>query len=51
MLHATAANDRITPDATVAPVGDQLACPAGHVGMVVGRSAPERLHRPLREWL
>lgn len=51
MLHVTAANDRITPSATAAPKGDRLASPAGHVGMVVGRSAPEHLHRPLREWL
>lgn len=51
MLHVLATGDRITPPATAAPAGDRLACPAGHVGMVVGRSAPESLHRPLREWL
>jgi polyhydroxyalkanoate synthase len=49
-LHFTAANDRIVPPATAAP-GERLACPAGHVGMVVGRSAPAHLHQPLRQWL
>jgi polyhydroxyalkanoate synthase len=49
-LHFTAGNDRIVPPATAAP-GPGIACPAGHVGMVVGRSAPTHLHRPLREWL
>jgi polyhydroxyalkanoate synthase len=49
-LHFTAGNDRIVPPATASP-GPTIACPAGHVGMVVGRSAPLHLHRPLREWL
>ncbi len=50
LLHLTAGNDRIVPAATVAP-GPRLACQAGHVGMIVGRHAPRKLHRPLREWL
>ena len=50
MLHLTARKDRIVPAETVAP-GPDLACPSGHVGMIVGRQAPEKLHRPLREWL
>ena len=49
-LHFTAGNDRIVPPATAAP-GATIACPAGHVGMVVGGRAPLQLHRPLREWL
>lgn len=50
VLHFTASEDRIVPAAT-APPGAQRSCPAGHVGMVVGRSAPQHLHEPLREWL
>lgn len=49
-LHLTASNDRIVPAATVAP-GERIDLPAGHVGMIVGRRAPELLHRPLKEWL
>jgi polyhydroxyalkanoate synthase len=49
-LHFTAGNDRIVPPATAAP-GATIACPSGHVGMVVGGRAPLHLHRPLREWL
>lgn len=49
-LHFTASEDRIVPAAT-APPGSRRSCPAGHVGMVVGRSAPQHLHTPLREWL
>lgn len=49
-LHFTASRDGIVPSGTVAP-GDCISCPAGHVGMVVGRSAPRHLHAPLREWL
>lgn len=50
LLHFTAHADRIVPAATAAP-GKRVECPAGHVGMIVGRSAGEHLHRPLREWL
>ena len=49
-LHFTASRDRIVPEKT-APPGESRSCPAGHVGMVVGRSAPQHLHEPLREWL
>ena len=51
MLHVTATADRIVPPASAAQVGAALACPAGHVGMIVGSSAPARLHAPLNEWL
>jgi polyhydroxyalkanoate synthase len=50
MLHVTAAADRIVPATTAAP-GDHLSSPSGHVGMVVGRGAKERLHSPLLTWL
>ena len=49
-LHFTASNDRIVPAAT-APPGPAHAVASGHVGMVVGRSAPERLYRPLLDFL
>ena len=49
-LHLTASDDRIVPSATAAP-GERIAVPAGHVGMIVGRRAPESLHRPLNDWL
>jgi polyhydroxyalkanoate synthase subunit PhaC len=50
-LHVSAADDLIVPAATVAPTGEHISSPAGHVGMIVGRSAPEKLHRPMRQWL
>lgn len=50
-LHVTAASDTIVPSATVAPLGEQLHLASGHVGMVVGRSAPEKLYEPLRQWV
>jgi polyhydroxyalkanoate synthase len=49
-LHFTATGDRIVPAETAAP-GERRAVPAGHVGMIVGRSAPEHLHAPLRQWI
>jgi polyhydroxyalkanoate synthase len=49
-LHFTAALDRIAPAAT-APAGDRIEVPSGHVGMIVGRDAQERLHAPLARWL
>lgn len=51
MLHVTAAGDRIVPAATAATTGDDLASPSGHVGMIVGRDAPEHLHAPLLRWV
>lgn len=50
LLHFVARADGIVPAASVAP-GPRLACPAGHVGMVVGRSARNSLQQPLRNWL
>jgi polyhydroxyalkanoate synthase len=51
MLHVTAAADRIVPAATAAVVGERISSPSGHVGMIVGRDAPQRLHQPLLTWL
>lgn len=50
MLHVTAAHDRIAPASTVAP-GEVISSASGHVGMIVGREAPVRLHAPLLTWL
>jgi polyhydroxyalkanoate synthase len=50
-LHITATGDRITPEATAPRQGERRACHSGHVGMIVGRSAPTELHAPLLQWL
>jgi polyhydroxyalkanoate synthase len=50
LLHFTANADRIVPADTAAQ-GERIACPAGHVGMIVGRGARPHLHDPLRDWL
>jgi polyhydroxyalkanoate synthase len=50
ILHFTANGDGIVPAAS-ASAGEHRSCPAGHVGMIVGRTAPEHLHAPLTEWL
>lgn len=49
--HFTATNDSITPDGTAPDHVAKTACPSGHVGMVVGRSARQGLWRQLTEWL
>ncbi|HVF83734.1 MAG TPA: alpha/beta hydrolase [Sphingomicrobium sp.] len=51
MLHLTASGDRIVPAETAVSEGQRLSCGSGHVGMIVGRSAPQALHAPLRQWL
>lgn len=43
--------DRIVPLAAIPPADHILSLDLGHVGMIVGRSAPERLWYPLSEWL
>lgn len=49
--------DRIVPPASAAalaaamPGADRLEPQAGHIGMVVGGGAEERLYRPLADWL
>jgi polyhydroxyalkanoate synthase len=49
--------DRIVPPLTAAALADHLIGatrldpPLGHIGMVVGRTAPDTVWRPLTEWL
>lgn len=43
--------DRVVPHAATPPAGDLLSLDLGHVGMIVGRSAPARLWAPLSTWL
>lgn len=43
--------DRIVPAATAAGLADRHDIAAGHVGMMVGRGARERLYEPLAAWL
>lgn len=54
ILDIIAGRDRIVPPAAALSTqgpGTPLVLDAGHVGMVVGRRAPELLWRPLAEWL
>jgi polyhydroxyalkanoate synthase len=54
ILDVVALRDRIVaPQAALSAsgIGTRLAIDAGHVGMVVGRSAPTRLWAPLSGWL
>ncbi len=43
--------DRIVPAASAAGLADRRELRLGHVGMVVGSSAPHALWRPLADWL
>jgi polyhydroxyalkanoate synthase subunit PhaC len=51
------ARDRIVPPASASALADalpgasRLAPPLGHIGMIVGRQAEERLWQPLAAWL
>jgi polyhydroxyalkanoate synthase subunit PhaC len=47
----TAANDRIAPAATACDSIPAIACPSGHVGMMVGSGAEDGCWVPLRDWL
>ena len=54
ILDVIAGRDRIVPPATALSTtgpGTPLVLDAGHVGMVVGRRAPEQLWGPLARWL
>lgn len=54
LLDVVALADRIVPPAAAATAPGapgRLDVPAGHVGMVVGRSAPQQLWAPLAAWL
>ncbi|HST36240.1 MAG TPA: alpha/beta fold hydrolase [Allosphingosinicella sp.] len=50
-LHIVSTTDRIVPAATAPRAGERLELALGHVGMVVGRRAPELLWAPLAAWL
>jgi polyhydroxyalkanoate synthase subunit PhaC len=43
--------DRIVPAASASGLPNRLVLGLGHVGMIVGSRAPERLWQPLRDWL
>jgi len=54
VLDVIAGRDRIVPGETalsVGGVGTALRLDSGHVGMIVGRRAPEMLWGPLARWL
>jgi poly[(R)-3-hydroxyalkanoate] polymerase subunit PhaC len=51
LLNIVSTTDRIVPAATAARAGERLDLALGHVGMVVGRRAPELLWAPLAGWL
>ena len=51
MLNIVSTSDRIVPAATALRVGERLELALGHVGMVVGSKAKEKLWQPLDAWL
>ncbi|GGE91178.1 alpha/beta hydrolase [Sphingomonas prati] len=55
ILDIVSTSDRIVPAASALsnrlPHAARLSLDLGHVGMVVGRQGPERLWKPLRDWL
>ena len=51
ILDIASTSDRIVPHASDAAIGTRLALAQGHVGMIVGGNARERLWQPLAEWL
>jgi len=51
LLNIVSTTDRIVPPATAPQAGERLDLALGHVGMVVGRRAPEMLWAPLGAWL
>jgi polyhydroxyalkanoate synthase subunit PhaC len=51
LLNIVSTTDRIVPAATAVAAGERLNLALGHVGMVVGRQARERLWEPLAAWL
>jgi polyhydroxyalkanoate synthase subunit PhaC len=51
LLNIVSTTDRIVPATTASQAGERLDLALGHVGMVVGRQAPERLWQPLAAWL
>lgn len=51
ILNIVSTTDRIVPHASAIRRGRRITLDLGHVGMIVGGSAPARLWRPLGEWL
>lgn len=51
ILNIASTIDRITPEATALPHGERLSLAEGHVGMVVGRKAPESLWHQIALWV
>jgi polyhydroxyalkanoate synthase subunit PhaC len=51
VLNIVSTSDRIVPAATALGVGERLELSQGHVGMVVGSKAKEKLWEPLAAWL
>jgi polyhydroxyalkanoate synthase len=50
-LHIVSTVDRIVPRETAIRAGERLELELGHVGMVIGGRARERLWEPLSDWL
>jgi polyhydroxyalkanoate synthase len=50
-LAISSSTDRIVPHASRPSANESLTLDLGHVGMVIGRAAPEKLWRPLSQWL
>lgn len=50
-LSVRSTSDRIVPFEASPILKDNLELPLGHVGMVIGRSAPRQLWQPLSAWL
>lgn len=51
LLTIASTTDRIVPHASAPRAGERIDLALGHVGMVVGRRAPEALWAPLAAWL
>ena len=45
------ATDRIVPADASPILKENMEIPLGHVGMIIGRNAPEQLWQPLSDWL
>lgn len=50
-LAIASTTDRLVPYGATPPATEGLSLDLGHVGMVVGRAAPDRLWKPLSAWL
>ena len=51
LLNLVSTSDRIVPEGSAPSAGETLRLEQGHVGMVVGSRARERLWEPLAAWL